>query len=116
MKNYGVSTSIRMLPALVAGAMAIASAAPTSALADDKFSIGVPGVPPVFISAMVYTAKGGGFYKKYGLDVTVKPFNSGVGAAKAVLSGSVDASISPTAPVARMISNGNVPLVAVQGY
>jgi NitT/TauT family transport system substrate-binding protein len=98
------------------GVMMLASAVPVNVQAADKFSIGLPGVPPVFISAMVYTAKEGGFYEKYGLDVTVKPFNSGVGAAKAVLSGSVDASMSPTAPVARMISNGNVPLIAVQGF
>lgn len=119
MKNFGVSMMRAMaLPALAAGigVLAIAAAVPGVARADDKLTVGVPGVPPVFVSAMVYTAKDGGFYKKYGLDVTVKPFNSGVSAAKAVLSGSVDASISPTAPVARMVSNGNVPLVAVQGF
>ncbi|NJD36142.1 MAG: ABC transporter substrate-binding protein [Betaproteobacteria bacterium] len=118
MKKLSVPMIKLTLPALAAGigSMALAATAPTSAQAADAFSIGVPGVPPVFVSAMVYTAKDGGFYKKYGLDVTVKPFNSGVGAAKAVLSGSVDASISPTAPVARMISNGDVPLVAIQGF
>jgi len=115
MKNFGVFTTKLTLP-LLAGIIALAVTAPTNARADDKVSIGVPGVPPVFVSVMVYTAKDGGFYKKYGLDVTVKPFDSGVAAAKAVLSGSVDASISPTAPVARMISNGDVPLVAIQGY
>lgn len=117
MKNNGVLMSKLARKAFAAGIgiLALAATAPTSAQAADKFTIGVPGVPPVFLSAMVYTAKGGGFYEKYGLDVTVKPFNSGVGAAKAVLSGSVDASISPTAPVSRMISNGDVPLVAVQG-
>jgi len=106
------------LPALATGIgiMVVAVTAPVTAQAADKFTIGVPGVPPVFVSALVYTAKDAGFYEKYGLDVTVKPFNSGVGAAKAVLSGSVDASISPSAPVARMISNGNVPLVAIQGF
>lgn len=118
MNTSGVSTSKRALLALVAGigAMALAAAVPASAQAADKFSIGVPGVPPVFVSAMVYTARDAGFYKKYDLDVTIKPFDSGVAAAKAVLSGSVDASISPTAPVVRMISNGDVPLVAVQGF
>lgn len=116
MKNFGVSMSKLTLSALAAGITVLAATVPTSAQAADKFSIGVPGVPPVFIAAMVYTAKDAGFYKKYGLDVTVKPFDSGVAAAQAVLSGSVDASISPTAPVVRMISNGDVPLVAIQGY
>ena len=116
MKNFGIPMSKLTRPAFAAGIMALAATAPTSAQAADKFSIGVPGVPPVFVSAMVYTAKDAGFYKKYGLDVTVKPFDSGVAAANAVVSGSVDASISPTAPAVRMISNGDVPLVAIQGY
>jgi NitT/TauT family transport system substrate-binding protein len=119
MKIFGSPKSkMTALPALVAGVglMVFASAMPMSVQAADKFTIGVPGVPPVFISAMVFTAKDAGFYEKHGLDVTVKPFDSGVAAAKAVLSGSVDASISPTAPVARMVSNGGVPLEAVQGY
>ncbi|MBI3916224.1 MAG: ABC transporter substrate-binding protein [Betaproteobacteria bacterium] len=118
MKTFGVPISKLALPALAAGIgiIALAASAPARAQAADKFSIGVPGVPPVFVSAMVYTAKDAGFYKKYRLDVTVKPFDSGVAAAKAVISGSVDASISPTAPVVRMITNGNVPLVAVQGF
>jgi len=116
MKNFGNSLNKLSFAMLTAGAVAVALSASIARAADDKVSIGVPGVPPVFVSAMVYTAKEGGFYKKYGLDVTVKPFNSGVGAAQAVLSGSVDASLSPTAPVARMVSNGNVPLVAIEGY
>ncbi len=100
--------------AAVAGLVG-ATIAPQAASAADKLSIAVPGVPPVFSSVMVYTAKEGGFYEKYGLDVTVKPFNSGVAAARAVVSGAVDASLSPTAPVARMVSNAGVPLVALQG-
>jgi NitT/TauT family transport system substrate-binding protein len=118
MKMFGDLFDKRALRALAAsmGVVALAAAAPGDAEAADKYTIGVPGVPPVFISAIVYTAKDAGFYRKYGLDVTIKPFNSGVGAGKAVLSGSVDASISPTAPMARMISNGGVPLVAVQGF
>jgi len=118
MKAFRVLMSRLMLPAVVTGIgiTALAATAPGGAQAADKFSIGVPGVPPVFVSAIVYTAKDAGFYEKYGLDVTIKPFDSGVAASKAVLSGSVDASLSPTAPAVRMVSNGNVPFVAVQGF
>ena len=117
MRNFGVPMSkLFALPGLAAGILAFAAAAPGGAQAADKFAIGVPGVPPVFVSAMVYTAKDAGFYEKYGLDVTIKPFDSGVAASKAVLSGSVDASISPTAPAVRMVSNGHVPFVAVEGF
>ena len=116
MRKFRVLMSKLTMPALAAGIGILSVVAIAPAQAADKMTVGVPGVPPVFVSAMVYTAKDAGFYKKYGLDVTVKPFNSGVSAAKAVISGSVDASISPTAPVARMVSNGNVPLVAIQGF
>jgi NitT/TauT family transport system substrate-binding protein len=83
--------------------------------AADKLSIALPGVPPVFSTAFIYTAKGAGFYKKYNLEVRVRPFNSGVAAAKAVVSGAVDMALSPTAPVARMVSNAGVSLVGLQG-
>jgi len=115
MKRRGVWKGKLATPALAA-VMSLAAIAPAGAQAADKMTVGVPGVPPVFVSTVIYTAKDAGFYKKYGLDVTVKPFNSGVSAAKAVLSGSVDAAIAPTAPVARMVSNGNVPLVAILGF
>ena len=104
------------MPAVAAGLGALAivlAAAPAPAA--DKLSIAVPGVPPVFSTVTIYTAEGAGFYDKYGLDVTIRPFNSGVAAAKAVVSGAVDASLSPTAPVARMVSNAGVPLVALSG-
>ncbi|HXV09491.1 MAG TPA: ABC transporter substrate-binding protein [Burkholderiales bacterium] len=118
MKTLRVLISKLVRPAVAAGVgfMALATIAAGGVQAADKLTVGVPGVPPVFVSALVYTAKDAGFYKKYRLDVTVKPFDSGVAASKAVISGSVDASISPTAPAARMISNGNVPLVAIQGF
>lgn len=115
MKKSGIPMRKLALTALAAG-IGMMALATTSAQAADKLTVGVPGVPPVFVSTLIYTAKDAGFYKKYGLDVTVKPFNSGVSAAKAVLSGSVDAAIAPTAPVARMISNADVPLVAIEGY
>ena len=83
--------------------------------AADKLSIALPGVPPVFSTVFIHTAKGAGFYKKYGLDVRLRPFNSGVAAAKAVVSGAVDMALSPTAPVARMVSNAGVPLVGIHG-
>jgi ABC-type nitrate/sulfonate/bicarbonate transport system substrate-binding protein len=107
------TTRTLMLFATVALATLGAANGPVNAA--DKFSIAVPGVPPVFSTVMIYVAKEGGFYKKHGLDVTIRPFRSGVAAAKAVLSGAVDASLSPTAPVVRMVSNAGVPLVGLQG-
>jgi NitT/TauT family transport system substrate-binding protein len=80
-----------------------------------KLTIALPGVPPIFGAVYAYVARDAGFYKKYGLDVTLKTMNSGVGAARAVVSGAIDVSMSPTPPVAVMVSNAGVPLVMVQG-
>ena len=102
------------LAAVTAGALSL-SASFNLAQAADKLTIAVPGVPPVFSTTLVYVSKLGGFYKKHGLDVTIKPFNSGVAAARAVVSGAVEVSLSPTAPVTRMVSNAGVSLVGMQG-
>lgn len=102
-------------------ALGAAFLAATSSLAGDavaqakKLTLALPGVPPIFGAIYAYVAQDTGLYKKYGLDVTLKPFNSGVGAARAVVSGAVDVSMSPTPPVAVMVSNAGVPLVMVQG-
>jgi len=97
--------------ALLAGIVA----APTMGQAADKMTFALPGIPPVYAGVMAYVARDAGFYKKYDLDVTLKPMNSGVAAAKAVVSGAVDVSLSPTTPVLTMVSNAGVPLVGIWG-
>lgn len=101
--------------ALGLGMLALALAAGPAHAQGKKLTIALPGVPPIFGAIYAYVARDAGFYKKYGLDVTLKPFNSGVGAARAVVSGAIDVSMSPTPPVAVMVSNANVPLVMIQG-
>jgi ABC-type nitrate/sulfonate/bicarbonate transport system substrate-binding protein len=82
---------------------------------DKKLTLALPGVPPIFGSIFAYVAQEEGLYKKYGIDVDLRPMNSGVGAARAVVSGDVDVSMSPTPPVAVMVSNAGVPLKVVSG-
>lgn len=97
------------------GILSVAFAAAPVQAAGKKLTIALPGVPPIFGAVFAYVARDAGLYKKYGLDVTLKPMNSGVGAARAVVSGAIDVSMSPTPPVAVMVSNADVPLVMVQG-
>src|SRR5205823_14482456 len=80
-----------------------------------KLTIAVPGLPPVFSGLFVYVAKEQGFFKDQGLDVHVRPFDSGATAAQAVVGGDVDLSLSPTAVIVRMISNAGVDLVGIYG-
>jgi NitT/TauT family transport system substrate-binding protein len=80
-----------------------------------KITIAVPGIPPVFSGLYVYVAKEEGFFKDQGLEVEVRPFDSGASAAQAVVAGNVDLSLSPTAAIVRMISNADVDLVGIYG-
>jgi NitT/TauT family transport system substrate-binding protein len=86
-----------------------------SADAPGKMTIAVPGIPPVFSGLYVYVAKEEGFFKDQGLEVEVRPFDSGASAAQAVVAGNVDLSLSPTAAIVRMISNAGVDLVGIYG-
>ena len=99
--------------AVSAGAMgflALTSAGQFAQAAEKKLTFALPGVPPIFGSVFAMVARDTGLYKKYGLDVTLKPMNSGVGAARAVVSGNIDVSYSPTPPVARLPEPWLVPL------
>ncbi|MDB5407288.1 MAG: ABC-type nitrate/sulfonate/bicarbonate transport system periplasmic component-like protein [Rhodospirillales bacterium] len=103
--------------ALVASAVtSIVLAVPTGAAAEDaKITFGMPGVPPAFVSVLQYTARDAGFFKKYGLDVTLREFDSGAAAARAVQSGDIDLSLSPTPVIINMISNAGVNMVTIYG-
>jgi len=81
----------------------------------EKLTVAMPGVPPVFGSVVTYVAKEEGFFKKHGVDVEVRNFDSGAAAAQAVVAGSIDASLSPTPVIVRMISNAGVDLVSFYG-
>lgn len=107
---------MKKLTALLStAAFAAVSAAAAPALAADKLTIATPGIPPVYAGTILYVARDTGTFKKYDLDVTIKPMNSGAAAAKAVDSGSVDASLSPSQFVVRMVSNAGAPLKAIWG-
>jgi ABC-type nitrate/sulfonate/bicarbonate transport system substrate-binding protein len=78
-------------------------------------SLAVPGIPPVFSGLFAIVAREEGFFRKQGLDVEVRPFDSGAAAAQAVVAGGVDLSLSPTPVIVRMISNAGVDLVGIYG-
>jgi NitT/TauT family transport system substrate-binding protein len=99
-----------MLLCLSAGAAARAADAPS-----ERLTMAVPGVPPVFSGLVAFVARDQGLFKKHGVDVEVRPFDSGVAAAQAVVAGGIDFSLSPTAAIVRMVSNGNVDLVGIWG-
>src|SRR5665647_1484851 len=99
-----------------AGAAVLATAFSTAALAQSpKVTIAIPGIPPVFSVTLMYVAEKQGFFKKYGANAEIRPFDNGTAAARAVVAGDVDMAWSPTPPVINQISNAGVPLVALYG-
>lgn len=105
-----------LLPAIAAGVgLGLAAGMQPAAAAPDKITLAIPGIPPVYAGVVVFTGQKAGIFKRYGLEVKVKPMNSGAAAAKSVDSGSVDISLSPSQFVVRMVSNAGAELKAIWG-
>jgi NitT/TauT family transport system substrate-binding protein len=102
----------------VAGlALAAASSLSGTAPAQEAYTIGLPGIPPVFVTTQAYVAEQQGFFKKHGVNVALKPFDSGAAAARGVASGNIQLSMSPSPLVVTMVSNNpDVGLVMIYGY
>jgi NitT/TauT family transport system substrate-binding protein len=103
------------LAGLLASALAGAAAQPAAAQSP-KIVFAPPGVPPIFISIIAFVAQDQGFFKKYGADVDLRQFDNGTAAARAVVAGDIDASMSSTALVISQIANAEVPLVGIYGF
>jgi NitT/TauT family transport system substrate-binding protein len=81
-----------------------------------KTVIGLPGIPPVFSTVVAYVADKQGFFKKYGVEPELRPFDSGTAAARAALAGDIDLAVSPTPTVVTQISNANANIVGIYGF
>ena len=101
--------------AVVAVAMAVLASAPPAESAEKKLVLAVAGIPPIFASTIAMVADKEGFFKRHDADVEVKYFESGTAAARAVISGDLDAATAPTPVVVSQISNAGVDLVALWG-
>jgi NitT/TauT family transport system substrate-binding protein len=99
-------------PLLLAAALLLAVPARAE---DGKVVLAVPGIPPVFAGVLPNVAASEGLFKKYGVEVEVKAFETGVAAARAVAAGQIDLAISPTPVIVNMVSNAKVNLVAIYG-
>jgi NitT/TauT family transport system substrate-binding protein len=111
----------RLTGALVSG-LAVSAALFTLAgpalpqAAGDRITIGLPGIPPVFIAVQFYVAQDQKLFEKYGVQVDLRPFDSGTAAARAVVAGDIALSVSPTPLMVTIITNANVELVGILGF
>lgn len=102
---------------LAAAGLAVLAAAPTGvARAEETLTLGLPAIPPVFVSVQAYVALQEKMFEKHGVKVIMRPFDSGANAARATVAGDVDFAISPTPLIVNMISNANADLVGIYGY
>jgi NitT/TauT family transport system substrate-binding protein len=104
-----------IIAGLLAGALAGLLRQPAVAQTP-KIVLAPPGVPPIFISIVAFVAQDQGFFKKFGADVDLRQFDNGTAAARAVVAGDIDASMSSTALVISQIANADVPLVGIYGF
>lgn len=102
---------------LAAAGLAVLAIAPAgSARAQETLTLGLPAIPPVFVSVQAYVALQEKMFEKHGVKVIMRPFDSGANAARATVAGDVDFAISPTPLIVNMISNANADLVGIYGY
>ncbi len=77
-------------------------------------TLGSPGIPPVISGLLPYIAQKEGFYKKYGVNVVIRNFQTGTDATRAVADGQLDAALMPPALLMELAAKG-VPVVGIQG-
>jgi NitT/TauT family transport system substrate-binding protein len=110
--KLGGYLAIRGLAAACA-ALALLSVAPLAAA--QKLTLGVPGIPPVFAGTIAYVAQNEGIFKKHGVDVTVRAFETGAAASRAVASREIAVALSPSPLIISQVANTGVPLVGIWG-
>ncbi len=90
-------------------------AAPVPCAAESKIVVAIPGTPPIFASAIFYVAQQEGFFKKFGVDVELRPFDSGTAGARAIIAGDVQMTMAPSPLIINQISNASADLVGLYG-
>ena len=111
LSNSRYARTLRMIVGALMGFVLF----PAIGAAQQKYTFGIPGIPPVFGGTIAYVAEQEGFFKKRGVDVSVRPFETGAAASRAVASGEIAVSLSPTPLIVNQISNTNVKLVGIWG-
>ena len=111
-----IRTGFASIPGVRAiGVMLMLAGFPALCAAQQKMTFGIPGIPPVFGGTIALVAEKEGFFKKRGVDVTVRAFETGAFASRAVASGEIDAALPPTPLIISQVSNADIPFVGIWG-
>jgi NitT/TauT family transport system substrate-binding protein len=109
MRTWAGGKSVRAACAALALALFSVSGAA------QQVTLGVPGIPPVFAGTIAYVAQNEGIFKKHGVDVTVRAFETGAAASRAVASREIAVALSPSPLIISQVANTDVPLVGIWG-
>ncbi|RYJ25809.1 ABC transporter substrate-binding protein [Streptomyces sp. L-9-10] len=91
------------------------SAGGAAAEGKTKITIGVPGIPPIYLNTVLYVGEKQGFFSARGVDVTLRPLTTGADVGRAVQSGEIQGGIIGTpGAVALGASGGSI--VSVMGF
>jgi len=101
--------------ALATCAVAALACVPAISIAQQQLTFAIPGIPAIYGGTIALVAENQGFFKKYGVDVTVRPFDTGASASRAVASGEIAVALAPTPLIVSQISNSDVKLVGIYG-
>ena len=78
----------------------------TASASVPTITLGSPGIPPVISGLLPYVAQKEGFYRKYGVNVVIRSFQTGTDATRAVAAGQLDAAIMPPALLMELACQG----------
>ncbi|MFD3482561.1 ABC transporter substrate-binding protein [Streptomyces sp. NPDC058665] len=111
----GAATVLALVGALAGCGDSGSDTAAGAASGGGKMTIGVPGIPPIFLNTVMYVGEKQGFFKDRGLDVTLRPLTTGADVGRAVQSGEIQGGIIGTpGAVALRATGGSV--VSVMGF
>src|SRR5262249_37193195 len=100
---------------LRAPVLALTRPGPRALRPAQKTTIATPGIPPIFGTVIFLVADKEGFFKKHGADVTVRGFETGSFATRAVVAGEIELALGPSPLIVSQIANTGVPLVGIWG-
>lgn len=111
--------ALALLAAVASAALTLSACGGSSASSQGSGSVttitlGSPGIPPVISGLLPYIAQKQGFYRKYGVNVVIRNFQTGTDATRAVATGQLDAAIMPPALLMELAAK-HVPVLGIQG-
>ena len=106
-KKVLLSAVVAAVAVAVAASVAAARPAVSKACTQgNQITLGIPGIPPVFLGVRPYVADKQGFYSKYCANVNIKQFTTGTDALRAVQAGQIEAAWAPTPTALASIAKG----------